>query len=69
MNKLKTLKTVNTILAIAFLTLGLTAMMHNYIPYSIYRRIHPLAGYTFSALAVTHVILNYGWIKKNILKK
>ncbi|MDP3386016.1 MAG: hypothetical protein Q8S24_02185 [Eubacteriales bacterium] len=69
MNKLQTLKTVNTVLAIAFLTLGLTAMLHNYIPYSIYRRIHPLAGYVFSALVVTHVILNYGWIKKNILKK
>jgi hypothetical protein len=69
MNKLQTLKIVNTILAIAFLTLGLTAMLNNYIPYSTYRRIHPLAGYTFSALVVAHVILNYGWIKKNILKK
>ncbi len=69
MKKLQTLKIVNTVLAIAFLTLGTTALLHDYIPYNTYRRIHPLAGYTLSALVVIHVILNYGWIKKNILKK
>lgn len=69
MQKLQTLKIVNTFLAIAFLTLETTAMFHDYIPYSIYRRIHPLAGNTFSTMAVIHVVLNYEWIKKNRLKR
>lgn len=69
MNKQKYLKPVNTILASMFFALVISAIFHDSIPYTIYRRIHPLFGYLFTASVISHVYLNFGWIKKNILKK
>ena len=69
MSKIKALKIVNSALAIVFLILVLTALFFQSIPYSIYRVIHPYTGYVFTGLVILHIILNFGWIKNNVLKK
>ncbi|MBN2284834.1 MAG: hypothetical protein JXQ26_07350 [Tissierellales bacterium] len=69
MNKQKYLKPVNSILAISFLALILSALLHDSIPYNIYRNIHPLFGYILTTMVFVHVYLNFNWIKKNILSK
>jgi hypothetical protein len=73
MKKQSILKVVNPLLALAFLwvvgTAALHSLSHDLIPYAIYARVHPIGGYVFAALALTHIVLNWNWIKANFLKK
>ena len=69
MKKQSLLKIVNSIMALMFICLVTTALLDDVIPRDIYVRVHPLAGYIFAGCVVCHVILNWAWIKANVLKK
>lgn len=67
MNKQKLLKPINMIMAADFICLAGTAMMDDVLPREIYRIVHPIFGYLFLACVVSHIFLNWNWIKSNIL--
>jgi hypothetical protein len=73
MNRVKALKITNLLLFFVFLGIaisGLTAMLFpGLIPYATFRVAHPLTGAALVALVVTHLFLNFNWIKANYLKK
>jgi hypothetical protein len=68
LNKQKLLKPVNSMMAIDFFCLAGTALSDDIIPKDIYRVIHPIFGYVFLACVVSHVFLNWAWVKSNIFK-
>jgi uncharacterized protein (DUF697 family) len=68
MNKQKTLKVVNAVMAADFLLLLLTVVFRPVLPYDVYRIAHPVMGYLMAALAAAHIHLNWGWVKQNYLK-
>ncbi|MCI1209806.1 MAG: hypothetical protein LKF96_10225 [Treponema sp.] len=69
MQKKNFLKPVNSIMAIDFICLVLTALLHEVIPYDLYSILHPVLGYIFVVLVIFHVFLNWSWIKANLFKK
>ena len=69
MKKQKALKIVNPLLSLAFATVALTGLFHDLIPWEVYSRLHPAAGFTLAALAATHVALNWGWISANYFRR
>lgn len=69
MTKQNLLKIVNSIMALMFIGLVTTALLDDVIPYDIYVKVHPVFGYIFTGCVICHVILNWAWIKANIVKK
>lgn len=73
MNKKNLLKTVNVLLALGFLLTASGGIIRFFVPalmpYEIFRQIHPLFGLFFVAAAITHIILNFSWIKNTYLSK
>ena len=69
MNKQKVLKIVNSVMAADFILLAGTALSDDIIPKEIYQIVHPILGYTFLVCVLSHVYLNWNWIKTNMLKK
>ena len=69
MNKQKSLRIVNLLIAALILLLAGTAVFNETIPYAIYSKIHPLTGYLLSFFVLLHVTLNFSWIKANYLKR
>jgi len=69
MNKFQALKIVNPLVAMVFMVLAGSGIFHEFIPYEIYRIIHPSAGYLFVILIAVHLYLNWGWIKTTIFKR
>ena len=67
-NKQKALKYVNPILAADFVLLAASGLFRSFIPYDIYRIVHPWMGYLLAALVATHIYLNWAWVKQNYLK-
>jgi hypothetical protein len=62
------LKVVNILLALSFtvqlITIGAKVVFDN----NQLWKLHSLNGFLLIALVLTHLSLNFGWIKKNILK-
>jgi hypothetical protein len=66
--KTKVLKVVNIILALLFLNQACTGFLYKVLPYKLYEIIHGGGGVVLAAAVVVHVILNWGWVRANILK-
>lgn len=69
MNKQKTLRIINAVLLVDLLALVSTALLDEVIPREVFGTVHPLLGFTLVILAISHIFLNWGWIKTNYLKK
>jgi hypothetical protein len=71
MSNLKMLKILNPIMAIAFLCAALAIIISKLnlaiIPGDLIYELHETAGAIFILLAMCHIILNWNWIKLNIL--
>jgi len=72
MTNLKLLKILNPILVTAFLAAALAIVFLKYIhlaflPDNVVYEVHEIAGKIFVILAICHIILNWKWIKLNIL--
>jgi hypothetical protein len=60
------LRTINTLLAFSFsVQLATVIAIVGFHNYSL-GKVHVLNGVLFFILALTHITLNFGWIKKNI---
>jgi hypothetical protein len=69
MNKQRTLRIINAILLVDLLALVTTVLLDDVLPRDIFYTVHPLLGFTLVILAISHIFLNWGWIKTNYLKK
>lgn len=68
MKKATLLKAVNAGVAVLFLTLAATGAGSSFLPAGS-AELHQYAGYLFTVFAAFHVVLNWAWIKSNVLKK
>jgi hypothetical protein len=68
MKKVKALKIVNLLLFLAFISQASTGMVRNFIDAELFAVIHRAGGILLLIFAVTHLILNWGWVKANFLK-
>ncbi|MCX5868333.1 MAG: hypothetical protein NT009_12820 [Proteobacteria bacterium] len=68
MKKLKALKIINLLLLIVFFIQASTGMGHNFIDGEWFAVIHRTGGILLLIFAVSHLILNWGWVKANFLK-
>jgi hypothetical protein len=68
MKKAKVLKVVNLLLFIVFVFQASTGIGHSYIDDGLFSVIHKTGGLLLLVFAVTHLVLNWGWIKQNYLK-
>lgn len=69
MNKQRALRIINAVLLVDLLALVSTAMLDEVLPPEVFSTVHPMLGFTLVLLAITHLVLNWGWIKANYLKK
>lgn len=72
MAKRNLLKIVNGLLALAFIFTALGGITRFFVPalmpYEAFKAVHPIFGLTLVVLAVTHIVLNFGWIKSTYFK-
>ena len=70
MKKAGLLKVVNILLAVDFLIIAGTAILHEIIiETGYYSQVHALPGFIFIALVALHLFLNWNWVKATYLKK
>jgi hypothetical protein len=69
MNKQKLLRPVNITLGCLFICVVTTALLDDVIPSDVYSVLHPVLGYSLAVCALSHIYLNWNWIKMNILRK
>jgi hypothetical protein len=62
----KLLKIVNPVLALSFLTQIASALLIEIFELPL-GELHEINGYVFTALVIFHIILNWNWIKRNLL--
>ena len=67
--KASILKIINPIVGLLFLSQAGLGIFHEIIPYEIFHAIHGPLGYIFTLLVVSHIYLNWNWIKTNFFKK
>jgi len=74
MKKIKMLIMLNSLMGISFILLFFSILFYRYIPtswqgsYFLYQ-LHTYSGIVFFLIAFFHIILNWSWIKHNILKR
>jgi len=68
MSKAVLLKYVNLLLILSFLTQVVTIVMIELRPGESVMDFHETNGFILIGLVVVHAILNFGWIKANLLK-
>jgi len=69
MKRTHALKFLNPILALLFLNQAVTGLLNEQIPYETYAMLHGYGAYLFILVAVTHIILNWNWIKASYFKR
>jgi hypothetical protein len=67
MKKLTELKITNVVLLILFLCQATTGLAHPLIEDELFGIIHPLVGVLLIITGIVHIILNWGWVKANLL--
>ncbi|MFC1582390.1 hypothetical protein ACFL4W_02505 [Planctomycetota bacterium] len=66
MKKRFILRAVNLVLALSFLWVAGTAVLHDQL-IEVFHKLHPAGGFIMIAMVIAHLILNWGWIKNNYL--
>jgi hypothetical protein len=71
MSKPKMLLIVNSLLAVAIVVQAITGALVKYEvgPGEFWPNTHIACGVTLLVLTVIHLVLNWGWVRSNILKK
>jgi len=69
MNKQSVLKLLNIFLAIDFICIGITILLRNNLLIDYFYSINPVFGFILLGLIITHIILNWNWIKSSYFKK
>lgn len=69
MNKTKSLKYLNCIIAVLILNQALTGIFHKSLSEGAFETVHQGAGILLFIGVVFHVALNWGWVKTTFLQK
>ena len=70
MKKADLLKVLNIILALDFLIIAGTALLRDFIiETGYYRQFHAYPGFLLIVLVVTHLFLNWKWVKTTYFRK
>jgi hypothetical protein len=67
MKKLTELKITNVILLTLFLCQAITGLAHPLIEHEVFETLHPLVGILLIITGIVHIVLNWGWVKANLL--
>jgi hypothetical protein len=67
MLKAKWLKIVNPLLALSFLTQAGSGIFKHSLPHDAFEVVHEGGGWVLIALAAAHVVLNWSWIRAQML--
>ena len=69
MKRNKTLKILNPILLVLFVSQALTGLFHAKVPHELFEFMHGGGGVMLIVLITSHFILNFNWVKANYLSK
>jgi len=69
MSKIRALRVVNAVLAIAVLNQAITGLGSDLLSHDVFEILHIGGGISLLVLALIHVSLNWGWIRLNYRKK
>jgi len=69
MGKNRALLVVNPLLVLALLFQAATGLLNDRLGEEFFARAHPLGGYAIILLGITHLVLNWSWVKTNLLKR
>lgn len=69
MNRILALKILNPILGILALNQIVTGFFHDALPEEAFEVLHEGGAILFAVAVLAHVVLNWGWIKANLLKR
>ncbi len=67
MKKLTELKTTNVILLTLFLCQAATGLAHPLFGDELFEILHPSVGVLLIITGIVHIVLNWGWVKANLL--
>jgi hypothetical protein len=67
MKKAQLLWGVNLVLLASFLTQAGSGLFHEVIAFRIFVPLHSFNGWLLVILAVSHIVLNWNWIKTNFI--
>lgn len=65
---MKALKWINIILLVLILWMAGTGLGHDFIEHELFETIHPAGGILLIVFVLTHLVLNWGWIKASYFK-
>ena len=68
MKRTHALKLLNPILALLFLNQAITGLFSEQIPYETFELLHETGAYLLILVAITHIILNWNWVKASYFK-
>jgi hypothetical protein len=63
------LKVLNPVLGLLVLNQGMTAIFRGVLPEKVFEVLHGVGGPLLLIFAITHLILNWNWIKATYLKR
>ena len=69
MNKQTALKVVNPLLGLLIINQFLTGTFHLYLSNRTFNVLHEWSGWALLILSIVHVVLNWGWIKVQLLRR
>ena len=67
MDRMKWLKRVNVLLFLFLVYQAVTGILSEVINPAVFEVIHPVGGILLVALGVTHLVLNWGWVRSAYL--
>ncbi|WAC07716.1 MAG: hypothetical protein OS130_00510 [Thermodesulfobacteriota bacterium] len=67
MKKITSLKITNAILLILFLCQATTGLAHPLFGDELFEILHPIVGVLLIIIGIVHIVLNWGWVKANLL--
>jgi TRAP-type C4-dicarboxylate transport system permease small subunit len=63
MNRAQLLNVVNALLGVSVSVQIVTGVFRDVLPPAVFLAVHPVNGYVFAVLAITHIYLNWNWIR------
>jgi hypothetical protein len=69
MKKSTQLKILNALLGLLILSQALSGLLHERLAEETFERVHVLGGLLIVVGVILHLILNWGWVRQNYLRK
>jgi hypothetical protein len=69
MNRLTLMKALNPVLAFLVTSQIVTGASNRHIPHHVFKIVHESAGFLIGGAIALHVVLNWNWVKVNLLRR